>query len=364
MRNILWMSRMNIVKNESHWISILMSILATSKKEDMRIFIFLMAAFIFSSNSYTQSISELGLKGEVSFFKEKLFEATQVNAEITKGKPSKQVKFYSVAYDTKGKITEKTYYYENDQPSEKQVFSYDEKGNKMGIAYSDWDNKSTGKMVYVYDAKGNNTEISDYDEKGHLMAQETFNFDERGHLIEYKSYEEGVMRMHYSYTYNERGQWIEQNYTAKLSEGTETGRSTTNYDEKGNRTSVIEYYSASEMDWVASKYDKKGHLIEEVTYYINENDTSMHDKQIYQYDKNGNKIDEKTYSSNGELTTQVTFTFDKNGNEIKRTVLRKGESTLELIFKYTYDKTGNWTQKINFRNGKAEWITEREIKYH
>lgn len=90
-------------------------------------------------------------------------------------------------------------------------------------------------------------------------------------------------------------------------------------------------------------------------------DGTIIERQEHWFNDNGDVIEVKI-TKDTEIVYWSKSKF-QNGNEVQTEYLT-GDSGGITTYSYgDYDATGNWTKKIIYRNGEAEYIIKREIKY-
>ena len=168
-----------------------------------------------------------------------------------------------------------------------------------------------------------------------------------------------------TYKYNDRGKVIEETMTQIFKDNVSfDNKFILKYDEKGN---LIEksYYSSRYKDESKSiyTYDSKGKLISKADY--NEKNI-LWNKETYKVDTKGNII-ERNYYKPDCVAIAHTFIlkYDSNNNVIQKEYYQPaGKLSKTYSYKYEYDKTGNWVKRIDFENGKATFILERQLEYY
>ncbi len=111
------------------------------------------------------------------------------------------------------------------------------------------------------------------------------------------------------------------------------------------------------------KYDDKGNEIEEKSF----SDGSLSSTTKNIYDNKGNLTEVNSNSEDGSSSYKVIYKNDDLGNKIEETsnsIYNAGSEKEHLTYRYEYDKTGNWIKNVEFEDGKAKIITEREIEYY
>lgn len=119
-----------------------------------------------------------------------------------------------------------------------------------------------------------------------------------------------------------------------------------------------EYYKSDSLDFWDQKY---------LTYYSNT--TAMHGKSMDNNsssyliikDDLGNNIE--TINIGDLINYRISRKFDKNSMLQEEQKIKDGELNVET-YSYEVDDYGNWTTKWTNKNGKAKFITTREIIYY
>jgi len=195
-----------------------------------------------------------------------------------------------------------------------------------------------------------------------------YHYNNKGVLFEKNRYStpSGSLFIKYTYDHNDEGHLIEENtyYSDDLFE-----KRMFEYDRKGN---VVEENKFSYREWGSDsikyvyKYDKNGTKVEMIIY---SSDGDLVRKNISLHDKNGNEIEMKEYGPDDGLLSHVTYKYDDKANMIERNCLKSLSRGLSHFncktysFVYEYNDVGDWVMKIEFINGIAEYLIEREIDY-
>ncbi|MBR6384139.1 MAG: DUF4214 domain-containing protein [Lachnospiraceae bacterium] len=213
---------------------------------------------------------------------------------------------------------------------------YDSAGNFRGYEYiyehnSDFTEKKFGKTFFEDDGKL----------KDNYFYREEYNKD-------------GTLKTHY---YCDEG-WNTQ------------GATSYEYTLSGNVSLLVKVTGYG--DDLEYKYDNKNRIISingfgnngeprtiEIREYFNQKENEEEDikkisrttfnafgvktTKVSEYDGNGNVITDTTYNDEGEETEIKNYKYDKNGNMIKETVVRKGITT---SVECEYDSNGNKTKTI------------------
>lgn len=276
------------------------------------------------------------LKGKVKKITEKRYYAIEKSGNIEKDSLIETSVF---VYDENGysSFTDRDRYKSTD-PNCK----YDEKGNPIEYTYNgsflhNW------KCKLKWDDKDRVIEESIFDTDGNLNLKRTFKFDNKDNKIEVECQ---------SASLSDPNRFTYRKYIYK-------------YDSDNN---LIGWYKEDEKDGSLSlmetyKYDANGKEIEQKYF----DDGSLSSITKYIYNNLGNLTERNENSIGGNSSVITIYKYDDKGNEIEQ--ISTGNSDNELIkrnyiYKYEYDKAGNWLRKIDFLDGKAEQIKEREIEYY
>ena len=322
------------------------------------------------------------LKGKVKSFKESYFEAIDYFGEIKKGKRINQFSFsnnnFQRVYNINGYLIETNYYNINDGSlSYKSIYKYDNFNNLTESSGYSADGVLVHKNIYRYSKKGvQSIERSiNYEKDGKQYRDVVSKYDQNYNQIEYKSFtSEGRLFVHHQYTYDQYDNKIEKK---SFSGEKLTSHHSFKYDSKGNEiemkdllisdnTFTDEYGNEYKTDSSApatyyTKYDDHGNRIEIKSYQ----DEKLSSHTTYKYNKN-KQMTEWVEHFNDSAVRRI-YTYDDYNNLIKLQYIQDKNYdpyNSEHIIEYVYDKNKNWIKKTEFSDGKAKFITEREIKYY
>jgi len=156
---------------------------------------------------------------------------------------------------------------------------------------------------------------SHHDAKGAVIWSEEFSYDTRGNLVE---------------------------YIHRDAVGTVLGKSSYRYDRRGNRTERVIYNVGGDNEGgtfrILSKYDARGHMIEEKEIGKNE---ILFSRTSYRCERRGNPISARVYDKDGTLLIREMsfYKFDIAGNWIEkrtmewRRLIREGQLTFTGVTK-------------------------------
>ena len=221
--------------------------------------------------------------------------------------------------------------------------------------------EETYNVILKYDEKGQWTEWSNYYKDGGIIGLEILEFDSEGNPIEMLVYRQGNIHHRRVFTNDNRGNIIEvYRYDANDSL---FAKSFHRYDEYDYE---IEAYRYSATDSLISKtvsnYDKNGYLIESIVYG---NDGSLTTKTLFMYDNLGNRIERTIYDLDKILIEKTTYKYDEKRFAIEvNTFNSKDNTNTKITYSYQYDTNDNWVERIEYNDGIAVRIIEKNIEYY
>jgi hypothetical protein len=181
---------------------------------------------------------------------------------------------------------------------------------------------------YEFDKSGNIQKLTHYDDDGDVVFSISYVFED-GECIETKSYQK----------YNN----IVSTSSLK------------------NRTSKNETWERKTSDGkITTSYSEYDKLTRTTITKDSENIIVSKEEQII--DNKGNLVEIKVYNEE-KVVYWYKSKFDDNSQEIERKMLVGYD---EGIFTYKYDsfdKKGNWIKRVEYKDGKIESLTIREIEY-
>lgn len=201
----------------------------------------------------------------------------------------------------------------------------------------------TFKVYNVFDKDG--VIVKGEEQAGMFIGNNKTIFNKRGYKKEYLVYSLGdkFVEYHKTYKYNRRGLLVkEQEFS---SNGALKNVSVFTYSGKKDSLFIKEDNSSDGIKKYIYKYDANNNLI----YYWGNTLT---------YDEKNNLIKEI-----GEYAT-INYEYDNKGHMTKKE-RNSPYSSINSIFEYThFDIQGNWIKQIEYRDGKAKFISERIIEYY
>ena len=306
--------------------------------------------------------AEQGLFGKVRFMAEKRYDALQTDGEIVKG-PLRGNDTYS--YNQAGCLLENTTS-NADGLIRRDVHRYENDQNRVEEIRYDSDGALVYRNTYLYDEKGNQVEKTVHDDRGKPQFRIHTTYDDRGAVLKIKKTYVSLpapAKTIVENSYDDHGRLIEE----RMSDLMGPVRIQYRYDEQGRKIEMNLYQSKKKLvERQTFVYDGESRLIENVIYQGNDMLTG---KILCEYDERGNLSMKSRFASDGQLLERETheFQYDPSGNLVMENHFRFYQGTAETseISEYSnFDKMGNWQWKLQSRNGIAEALVEREIKYY
>ena len=229
--------------------------------------------FTFSCTSKEVShLEEMNLKGHVKFIKEVTYKSTdtkilsilltQFNSngyktnEVLKIQDGRSQARITYHYNKRNYNTEQIFYDENDSVLIKIIYEYNSIGRASSFIVYDGDDKIINKGKFIYDNDGTLLKFYNLDTSGKIIMEESYIYDSLGFISSKDAYENGEF-LKYEYKRDAKGNSVLINIFNKKGVCVEKIHYTYIYDENGNwteRTEIID----------GSVYDRK---TRELTYY-------------------------------------------------------------------------------------------------
>lgn len=248
---------------------------------------------------------------------------------------------------------------------QKTEYAYDAKWNKTLVnnkSVVDGAEVSGFKQEYKYDDNGNEVwyyKISTSNGVATYTEELSRKYDGNGNVIEFqqvRDYNDGsIVSEKFEYKYNEHGDHTEMILTNNSGIFTRTWEY--QYDNKGNKTNVEEYFNGVLQGKRTIQYDEQGNATKEETYSFNisTNEFGLTSKTEYTYDGNTKNFIEEIYSNDGTENHSVVIVFtdskrEKIKNQTTKITYTDGR-TNNSEEKYSYDNEGHLTLYEWYRNG-------------
>ena len=136
------------------------------------------------------------------------------------------------------------------------------------------------------------------------------------------------------FTYDERGNLLEEYYESEKSEYTKVRT----YDADGNLLTEVSYDAKGQQNTalLSYAYDDWGNLIKKEQTDLKGNVTTT----SYTYDESGKLLSENNVTKHGAVQPRVKYTYDDRGNQLTKTQFNNLGQQINQ-YRYTYDKRGN-----------------------
>ena len=320
----------------------------------------------------TQSMSDWqrdNLVGSVRSIQIEFAEANMVNGKLVE---IKRWPHQRVTYDQKGHEVERVNFNQDGTEEGRSVIRYDSEGRISG--YGD-PKKDRYHSTIEYDSKGNPMEIRNY-EGDAVQTRVLYTYDDKGQKIEQSRVADGgAYHERLTYAYNASGQLTEMAayYNGTLKEkhlktyngaGNLEKEESLNYELPGQNSTVeylydkfgreIERYVVTAILWskVQTLYDAKGRVAQRTTFmeYKQRNVMQTHapkpGRVVFRYNDRGQVLEEAVYEPTSALTSKTVYTYDKDGKLIGEThVSRDVPGDRKVLYKY--DSHGNWVKRTS-----------------
>ena len=307
------------------------------------------------------------LVGSVRSIQVELAEANAVDRKLVEIKrwPHQQV-----TYDKRGHEVERVSFNQDGTEEDRSVIRYDSEGRIIGYGNA---KKDRYHSTIEYDRKGNPVEARMY-EGDAIQTREVYSYDEKGQKIEESRFADGgADHQRLTYAYNAAGQLTEK--TAYYG-GTVRDKHLKTYDGSGNLVKEASVnYGLSGQDWtveysydksgreveryvdtailwskVQTAYDAKGRVAQRTTFmeYKQPNVMQSHapkpGRVVFRYNDRGQVLEEAVYEPDSALASKTGFTYDNAGKLIEEAHVSSNVPGNWKV-SYEYDSHGNWVRK-------------------
>ncbi|MBE6683641.1 MAG: hypothetical protein E7595_05760 [Ruminococcaceae bacterium] len=225
---------------------------------------------------------------------------------------------------------------------------YDSNGNKLKTLHTDYNGTQTTPFQAEYDENGRI--ISEvYRQNGEIKWENSYEYDENGRIISEGYRHNGEIKWKYSYEYDENG----NNIKTVLIRDNKYTTYEYNYDENGNLINELRLDPADKIvEKTVYTYDKNGNRIRSLNI-VNGNESHSYD---FVYGNNG-KIVKNTYTTydddpDGIVNWSIEYTYDENGNEIKRKTAYSGGKV--RVIESKFNENGKRTEQTETVSGDIE----------
>ena len=210
--------------------------------------------------------------------------------------------------------------------------------NKKRLSALAW-----GKWIYTYDQEGKRVSRTRTRADGALHDRTLYAYDESGNKIEKVTYRaDGSVGEKLVHSYNAEGQRIETASFTASRNIIKNRRTVYTYNRQGNPAQAV---TSDELGLISKEtflYDPSGRLTEEVLYYPD--GSSVKVRSIHTYDAEGNRTSTGVYEAHDPGSVAVLY--DRKGNVIENlTYAADGSITPKIVFIYKFDSAGNWIRR-------------------
>ena len=309
-----------------------------------KIFVLLLIlVFFLSAFAFGQADTKIKTDLESDKLTGKFFQITQQYFEVLKknGKDTLGPQFespgmnYKIEYNTKGFVTSATYFVFRDSLESRNLFKYDGGGAKITEEWFTNENKLDFRVENKYSNLGKLIETKKYHEEGPYFERSLYENNGVGNITKWTLCDgtNAVITIS-NYTYDDKGDRIEE--ASNNAKGKLMRKTLSVYDNRHNPTEIATYNP----------------------------DGSPIGKQKFTYDYKGNVSSQSNFDNKGKLVEKFAWTYNNSGFEIAWTNTdRTGYVMYNYTYIYEYDSHGNWIKKTNIKDGEADFITIRSIKY-
>ena len=268
------------------------------------------------ANHKKTDLNKNHLRGTVVEVKQDYYKAEEKNGEIVPGERSgENDENFLSKYDKQGNLIEKNTYYHDGSLFSKTAFTFDDAGNVIVENCSNADGTLSYKKKYNYfDNYKMRADLS-YKADVSLYAIDTVEFDEKGNELNHKGYNMN---------------------------GKRNAIIINKYDKGGNVLEKADDSDGRQFNTIY-KHDRKGNIIEEISYFHYLSPPDNHDTIKY-----SRKI---RYDLN-DIPVEVLY-IDLSGKS----------QPSKTTFNHVYDKQNNWIKKTIYTDNIPEAVIVRQIKY-
>jgi hypothetical protein len=294
---------------------------------------FLLLTTISKSQQQIITVANSDLHGKVKSVTEDVYEGVLKFGDVTKGKKTRHSE---ERFDKDGFAVTRDYTY------------YDEDGKKDdGFSQS-----------FSYDKNNRLSAMKEEDDGEFFQYKITNNSEGKAEVIDIES-KKGKLMSRLKYKYNSAGKEIE--VAEYNSDGALVQKTTTSYNPGNRQEETIVNKDGKIIEVNKKVLDERGNILESINITYKGNKKDEYTRQ-YKYNQ-VNKVTEERNSISG-LDKKEVFLYDEKGNLVKHV----DEYGSIEVHTYTFDKNGNWIKKMSdikdkFLGDKIE-ICERSISYY
>ncbi len=226
--------------------------------------------------------------------------------------------------------------------------TYDSNGNKLKTLHTDYNGTQTTPFQAEYDENGRI--ISEVYRHNGEIRKNSYEYDENGNNIKTVLIRDNKYTT-YEYNYDENGNLINK---LRLDPADKIVEKTVyTYDKNGNLIRSLSHVDGNESHSYDFVYGNNGKIVKHTyTTYDDDPDGIVNWSIEYTYDENGNEIKRKTAYVSGKVRV-IESKFNENGKMTEQTVTVSGDIETRLLM--SYDENGN---VIRSERSTSEGITE------
>jgi hypothetical protein len=220
----------------------------------------------------------------------------------------------------------------------------------------------------------------EFDSKGRIVKESYYNLLGGGDEILNHEYDDanriekitgapgpkGEIYFTYIYKYDAKGRISENSMSQLLGPGSYFENKSTFIYEENNIAERNDFKSDKNILTKNKSIYKYKNIGNETTLeYYNEKGGLCY-KTSNKRDDKGNIIESIYYTADCKSIEHILkFKHDDFGNEIQKEYYTTDTKPIKIwSYKYEYDKQNNWIKRIDYENGKAIYMLERDLKYY
>jgi YD repeat-containing protein len=273
---------------------------------------------------------------------------TQITQYDSQRKPAWETRY---VYDQKGRLLEKTYQNFVREYGGKYSFTYDGYGRLVAVTEHDGNIKK-GTTTYQYNAAGILVEENRSNAKdgNYFTLKKTIDSDRRVTEIDYYSGLKLMQKTTYEY----------------VNSGNKIIETIADYA-KGRKYFIVKEYDATKNTIAIAVNMPDGKAVKSDLYQYNDSGAIVDEKHfeagiLASYSTRDTKGNKKTFGHNDRIYETV---YNSKGDVSEENMYYKdGKLWTQALYEYVYDIKGNWIKRIDREDGKATFVTVREIEYH
>lgn len=257
----------------------------------------------------------------------------------------------------KGEVTQRVkYYYKGNANLPYRIVKWGENGDIEDETYTVWFSSESDTLSIIKLNKNNCiTEISNWHKKKNNIIETFYDVKSEIFSCEKYHYTDGVLQSVIDENENTSSYEYDGNNLKRIIRQLTDGKSISVYS-KGKIQSSTRYDKQNqiESEYIYEYTGDKSNGMQIIKFTDSEKKQSISELTF----KNGKLVQSKN-TQNG-ITEIIDIEYNEKGDIISANNKLKGE---KITYVYKYDTFDNWYYKVEFKNDKAETITERSIEY-